>query len=318
MLQESHDHNFKNLFLDFPKEALDWILPQALQQYGNIRQIEFLRQEPRKRKLSDSHFALDIPILFTFEYTQVLLWVVEFQEDKTKFSIYKLLHYVADMAEVHPKALVIPSVLFTDRKQWYKDVLRELDYKFINRVFLHFEYIFVKLFDLSAKNYYHSTNPLIKILLPKMNYSPEERWEVIGQAYKGLFQLTSPLLFEKYTDFIDIYANVSEEERDSLYQNLRDKKETAMLAQYIREQGRQEGRQEGRHEGRHEGRQEGRHEGTINMLCKQISKKYRVSPEMINAYLKNLNSDTLIELGEKIFEWDSFKQVQDWIKNRMN
>ncbi len=93
MAQESHDQNFKNLFLDFPQEALEWILPQTLQQWGPIRQIEFLRQEPKKRKLSDSFLALDMPILFSFEAQQILLWLVDFQEDKAKFSIYKLLRY---------------------------------------------------------------------------------------------------------------------------------------------------------------------------------------------------------------------------------
>jgi len=39
---------------------------------------------------AESHLALDMPILFTFEKHELLLWLVEFQEDKSKFSIYKL------------------------------------------------------------------------------------------------------------------------------------------------------------------------------------------------------------------------------------
>ena len=33
----SHDHNFKNIFLDFPEEALEWILPEILAKMGKIR-----------------------------------------------------------------------------------------------------------------------------------------------------------------------------------------------------------------------------------------------------------------------------------------
>ncbi len=106
----SHDHNFKNLFLDFPKETLEWFFPQAQQNWGEVRKVEFIRQEPKKRKLSDSSFALDMPILFFFENQQLLLWLVEFQEDKAKFSIYKLLRYTTDLMEAHPHALVIPIV----------------------------------------------------------------------------------------------------------------------------------------------------------------------------------------------------------------
>ena len=111
---QSHDHNFKNLFLDFPREALTWLLPEVQREYGELRHIEFVRQEPGKRKLTDRGLELDMPILFTFDAGQILLWLAEFQEDKHKFSIYRLLRYVTDLMERYPVATVIPTVLFTD------------------------------------------------------------------------------------------------------------------------------------------------------------------------------------------------------------
>jgi hypothetical protein len=199
MTQEPHDQNFKNLFLDFPTEALEWIFPQAIQTWGPVQHVEFLRQEPKKRKLSDSHLVLDMPILFSFQHDkQLLLWLVEFQEAKARFSIYKLARYTLDMMEAHPGAVVIPTVLFTDRKTWRKDVVRQIEILFNNRVFLHFEYVFIKLFDFHARDYYHIPNPVVKILLPKMQYAPEECWEVIRQAYIGLFQLVSLALFDEF------------------------------------------------------------------------------------------------------------------------
>lgn len=50
--------------------------------------------------------------------------------------------------------------------------------------------------------------------MPKMNYTPEERSEVIRQAYRGLFELAAPMLFDKYVNFIDTYAGIEEDERD--------------------------------------------------------------------------------------------------------
>jgi hypothetical protein len=88
-----------------------------------------------------------MPILFFIDNQQLLLWLVEFQENKTKFSIYKLLRYTTDLMEAHPDAIVIPLVLFTDRTKWRKDVLRKLETKLNDRLFLHFEYMFFKLFD---------------------------------------------------------------------------------------------------------------------------------------------------------------------------
>ncbi len=246
MPQQSHDHNFKNVFLDFPREALELFYPQALEQYGELQEITFVRQEPRKHHLSDPGLALDMPILFRFERGSLLLWLVEFQEDKDKFSIYKLLRYTTDLMEAHPDAVVIPTVLFTDRKAWRKDVPRQLENSFAGTTFLHFEYVHLKLFALHAKDYYSVNNPVAKILMPKMQYHPSERLEVLRHAYLGLYQLASRVNFEKYVDFIDVYAEVQPEEQKALYDDIIEHKETAMLAQYIKDLGRVEGRVEGR------------------------------------------------------------------------
>ena len=138
----SHDHNFKNVFLDFPKEALKWILPDIPAELGKIQGVEFVRQEPKKRRLTDPHLSLDMPILFTFENGQVLLWLVEFQEDKGRFSIYRLLRYVTDLMEQYPDALVIPTVMFTARNKWRTQVKRELNNRWGNRDLLHFVHSF--------------------------------------------------------------------------------------------------------------------------------------------------------------------------------
>ena len=233
MTKQSHDHNFKNLFLDFPKETLEWLFPQAQQNWGQVRKVEFARQEPKKHKLPDPGLSLDMPILFSFENQQLLLWLVEFQEDKAKFSIYKLLRYTTDLMEAHPQALVIPTVLFTDRTNWRKDVVRKLQTKINDKLFLYFQYVFFKLFDFNARDYYNVNNPVVKILLPKMNYRKDERIEVIRKAYSGLFQLASGMLFDKYVDFIDVYAQINEQEQKSLYNEIIQNKETAILSKSL-------------------------------------------------------------------------------------
>jgi len=68
----SHDHNFKNVFIDFPQKALEWFLPDIPANLGKLRKVVFVRQELRKRRLSDAHMSLDMPVLYTFENGQVL------------------------------------------------------------------------------------------------------------------------------------------------------------------------------------------------------------------------------------------------------
>lgn len=254
---EPHDHHFKNLFLDFPEQAMEWLLPEALQQYGRLQKIFFVRQEPRKRKLPDRALVLDMPILFTFDQGQILLWLVEFQEDKKGFSIYRLLRYTTDLMEHYPNAVVIPTVLFTARRRWKKEVQRRIESRFGNRLYLHFEYQLIRIVDYRAGDYYHSTNPLLRILPPKMGYPQQARKTVIRNAYKGLFDLVDRSLFDKYVDFIDIYAEVSEEEKDELYRELSESEETVMLAQYIRSKGFEEGIQQGIQQGMQQGMQQG-------------------------------------------------------------
>jgi hypothetical protein len=107
---------------------------------------------------------------------------------------------------------------------------------------------------MNAEDYYHYENPLIKILLPKMNYEPEERAEVIRQALLGLHRLVKPMLFDKYADFIDVYSGIRDDERESICQEIDGHKEeeTAMLMQYFRDKFSQEGMQKGMQKGIHQ------------------------------------------------------------------
>ena len=66
-----------------------------------------------------------------------------------------------------------------------------------------------------------------------MNYKKNERIEVIRHAYSGLFQLASRMHFDKYVDFIDVYAQINEQEQKSLYNEIIQNKETAILSKSL-------------------------------------------------------------------------------------
>ena len=74
--------------------------------------------------------------------------------------------------------------------------------------------------------------------------------EVIRQTYRGLFELTAPMMFDKYVDFIDVYAGIREDEREAIFREITEQEDTVMLAQYIRDKGFQEGKLEGWKDGR--------------------------------------------------------------------
>ena len=40
---------------------------------------------------------------------------------------------------------------------------------------------------------------------------------MIRQAYRGLFELAAPMLFDNYLDFIDVCAGIREDEREAIF-----------------------------------------------------------------------------------------------------
>ena len=164
-----------------------------------------------------------------------------------------------------------------------------------------FEYLFIKLFDFKAREYYNVNNPVVKILLPKMSYEKNERIEVIRQAYVGLYQLASNILFDKYVDFIDVYAKINPEEQDALYREIVEHQETAMLAQYIREKGKQEGLQQGKQEGLQQGREKGKQEGML-----QTSKANII--EVLELRFGKISED-IIQQIQKVNDPDKLKNL---------
>lgn len=133
-----------------------------------------------------------------------------------------------------------------------------------------------------------------------MDYPEAERGKVFRYALTGLFHLTTALMFDKYTEFIDLYAGLQNEERDTIYQELSEDQETAMITEYIKEKGIQQGIQQ----------------GEKRLLCRLIAKKYGLSSDEITSYLEHLKGETLLELSDLILEVDSFDQVKSWIQHR--
>jgi hypothetical protein len=145
----------------------------------------------------------------------------------------------------------------------------------------------------------------VKILMPKMSYRPDERFEVIRQAYLGLFSLTAPMLFDKYVDFIDGYAEVRDEERERIYRSMTDREETAMLAQYIKDKGFQEGIQQGVRKGMQLGKQEGRR----SLLARILAHRFGPLPDWANQRLETASSERLDQWAERVLEVQSLQDL---------
>ena len=121
-----------------------------------------------------------------------------------------------------------------------------------------------------------------------------------------------PMLFDKYVDFIDLYAGVQDEEREELYRAIVEKKEeTAMLAQYIKEKGFNEGMKQGMEQGIQRGMergiQQGIQQGVMNGLLEGI--------ELGIGLRFGADGLKLMVAVRQIREVDRLKAVKEAVKN---
>ncbi len=63
---------------------------------------------------------------------------------------------------------------------------------------------------------------------------------------------------------------------------------------------------------------EGMQQGQSRIIAKQITKKFRSPLKYQLSELEKLKSDDLMELGEKLFDFDSLTQVHEWIDKKIN
>ena len=99
-----------------------------------------------------------------------------------------------------------------------------------------------------------SPNIVARINLPNMAYPEGRRMEAYASAREGLAELeTDPEKRIKYSEFIDVYSGLSDEETAryrEIYLKRKPQKEDLMgLTQTLMEEGRREGQREGLIEG---------------------------------------------------------------------
>ncbi len=109
-----HDQNFKNLILDYPREALAFFAKdEAIADLSEARIIP-IRQEQLKDRLGDRFRELDVPLLVEWPdgNREAILFVLEEETQTNRFSIYRLAHYCLDLAELMETDRVIPIGIF--------------------------------------------------------------------------------------------------------------------------------------------------------------------------------------------------------------
>ena len=110
----SHDHNFKNLILDYPRQAIGFFAAVEAQAVDAGARILPIREEQLKERLGERFRELDVPLLVEWPDGRraALLFVFEEETDPARFSIHRLAHYCLDLAELFATDRIVPVVIF--------------------------------------------------------------------------------------------------------------------------------------------------------------------------------------------------------------
>ena len=313
-----HDQNFKNLILEYPRQALKFFAQEEIGEHDLVdARIIPIREEQLKSKLGERYRKLDVPLLIEWPDGQRerILFILEEETLIRRFSIYRLAHYCLDLSELMETTRVVPVVIFlgTGNK-----CLAHLQLGSNRQTYLDFRYLFCYLKKLNAADYMESNNIVARLNLPNMHYAATSRLSIYAAAQKGLAILeTNPRMQIKYADFIDAYAALSEEEMQQYQKSYVATDEVIMgLAQILR----QEGLDQGIEQGLEQGLEQGRQQECINLISRLLRRKLGIHPEVetILETLTNLSLETLESMTDVLLDFNEVQDLKEWISQQQN
>lgn len=207
-----HDHSFKNLILDYPREALAFFAPQVAADLPADAVFTPIREEQLKERLGERFRELDTPVEVSFPSgeRETIVFDVEEHTRPGTFEIERLAHYCLDISVLRTTRRVVPVVIFLRAGE----VEKELRIGIEHHEFLHFRYIACDLSRLEAARFTDSSNIVARLNLPNMAHPAEARVDVYDRALQGLAQFEpNPNRRRKYLDFVEQYARLTTDER---------------------------------------------------------------------------------------------------------
>ena len=297
-----HDHNFKNLILDYPRQALEFLAADEAASIDSNARIVPIRQEQLKKGLGERFRELDIPLLVEWPdgRREALLFVVEEESQAKRFNIHRLAHYCLDLAEHFETQRVVPVVVFLRGTAAPRDLVLGGD----RHRYLTFDYIACELTSLRADAYRDSNNLVARLNLPNMAcQNTEEKLAAFAAAVRGLQDLEAdPERRLKYADFIDIYARLSSDERRE-YARQYPQEDEAMVGMI--EQSRQQDLEQGLEQGREQGLQQ----GEASVLIRLMERKFGSLTTDQRQRIEAADADTLLAWSERILTASSADEV---------
>jgi hypothetical protein len=198
----SHDKNFKNLILDYPRQTLEFIAPTEAAGFPADLRILPARQEQLVECLGDRHRETDTPLLLEFPSGEREALVIDIEEETNpaRFDLLRMVEYTTGLARLYQTTRVVPVVLFVGPG----DATVDIDLGTERGMFLSFRCIACRLASLAAAAYWDTGNLFAALTLPAMRHDPAVHVKVCEQAADRLFELEpDERKRRKYLGFIE-------------------------------------------------------------------------------------------------------------------
>lgn len=298
----SHDQNFKNLILDYPRQALQFFAPEEAEGIDDSVVITPIRQEQLKNRLGDRFHELDVPLKVEWPDGRraALLFLLEEETDPARFSIHRLVSYCAALAEACKTDRVVPIVIFLKGS---RRIRKELILGGDRLTFLSFRYIACVLPEMPAEQYKDSPNIVARITLPTMQYLREQVVDVMAWALRGLDALEPDGEKRlKYQGFIDTYSQLEDNERQRFAQ--RYPQEESTMTTYAQTYA-----QRAMAEGMQQGMQLGRQEGEAAVLLRLLTRRFGPLGEETTQRVRRASPAELEQWADNILDARTLDEV---------
>ncbi|MYA17478.1 MAG: DUF4351 domain-containing protein [Gammaproteobacteria bacterium] len=292
----SHDQNFKNLIVEYPRQALEFFAPHEAPGSDDEASFVPVRQELLKERLGGRFRALDTPLLVEWAdgRREAVVFAVEEESDWRRFSPLRLAHYCLDLADMLGTHRVVPVVVFL-RDAAHAPTSLALGTE--RRAYLTFEYVSCKLAEMPSERWMESRNLVARVNLPNMRGYQARRIGTYAAAVRGLFELEpDPRRQEKYVDFIDTYADLDDNERRR-YEEQYPQEATTMAGRFQR--------------AREESKQQGIEQGERTLLRRQLRRRFGLLPPEADERIARASARDLESWAENVLDAGTLDEVFD-------
>ncbi|MDO5103008.1 MAG: DUF4351 domain-containing protein [Lautropia sp.] len=317
-MSRSHDQDFKNLILDYPRQALDFFAHEEAIPPGEKVEITPIRQEMLKDRLGDRFHELDVPLKVEWEdgRREILLFLLEQESDPSRFSIHRLGVYCLKLAELYDTQRVVPVVIFLKASP---SLPTHLQLGGDRHKFMSFHYLSCTLGDLPFQQFLASDNIVARICLKYMAGALDDKVALWNSTNTGILQLESdPNKQDKYLDMVNRDLELSDEELQE-YARRYPKESEQMAGIFQRkweegmqsglQQGMQQGIEQGLQQGMQQGMRQGVQQGSQSMLARLLRLRFGELSATTQARLEAASQTELDQWAERILTAQTLDEV---------